>query len=490
MPPEAGLRRLQPGTLAVLAAFVVSRIAYWLAGVRYDATPVSQYWQNISIGLMKTDLLRSLFYLHMQPPGFDLGLGIVVKLFPDSYPAALQAIYLVLGVAISLCLLHLMRLLGVSDLLAAGLTILLMASPGCVMYENLASYEYPILLLLLLAAIALYRLCEAPSLRRSLMFFGLLFGLTMIRNIFHILFVVLIAAALALILPRSRRIIVLGALPAIVLILALQTKNWILFNSFTTSSWMGMNTATTTTYQLTPEETERLIQQGVVTPLARIPPFKWLPTYADFVQPAPATGIPVLDEVGTYTHPNFNNPSYLPLHKMFLANSKGVWLHYPQAYLRAVAIAWFTYFLPPTDYEAFDTKRAIIEPVDRIYSAVVFGQFKRAPSRKDLRDIKATEGTLALLPYGGMFAMIWVTALLVWALRRLLSRKRRSGTVEQQTVLGFMVATILFCTLVSNFLATFENNRYRFPLDGYYTVVAGLAISSMVRTRHEIEGQP
>jgi hypothetical protein len=33
---------------------------------------------------------------------------------------------------------------------------------------------------------------------------------------------------------------------------------------------------------------------------------------------------------------------------------------------------------------------------------------------------------------------------------------------------------------VSNSLSTFENNRYRFPLDPYYTLLAGLAITSVV----------
>jgi len=484
---NAESRLVSPGILFALAAFVISRILYWHAGVRFDSSPIGNYWQNIDPVLMKTRLLQSLFYLHMQPPGFSLALGVVLKTFPTSYAVALQVIYLILGLAITLCLMHLMRLFRVPEIVSAGLTTLFLISPGCVMYENLASYEYPILLLLLLAAIALYRFCQVPSVRRALMFFAILFALTMVRNIFHILFVLLIAAALATVMPRARKAVFWGVLPALLLILALQTKNWILFHSFTTSTWAGMNTGTTTTFQLTPDEADRLIRQGVLTPLARIRPFSSLKEYSAFIHPIPATGIPILDQAETSTgHPNFNNPLYLQLHQLYFANSKAVWLHYPQAYARAVAIAWFTYFLPATDYEAFDAKRSILQPFDRMYSEVVFGQFRQAPTRKDLRAIRASKGVLPLVPYTGIFAMIGLTVLMFWASRQLLSRQRPLGHPEH-TVLGFMVVTILFCTTVSNFLATFENNRYRFPLDGYYTVIAALAITSVARKRRLID---
>ena len=314
---------LSAGQLFVLAAFVVSRILYWRAGLRFDASPVDNYWQYIDPVLMKTRLLESLFYLHMQPPGFNLAIGLVVKLFPVSYGTVLQIIYLILGAAIALCLLHLMTLFHVCAQLAALLTALFIVNPGCVLYENFAIYEYPIAFLLLAAAIALFRLCQSPNVLRSLSFFGILFGLAMIRNIFHILFILLIAAALGFHLPKARRIVLAGAVPVLVLMLALQTKNWVLFRSFTTSTWAGMATGVVTTFQLTPEETSRLIRQGVISPIAAFQPFSALPLYAPFLRPVPPSGIPVLDQTETSTgHPNYNNPAYLQAHEMYFDNAE------------------------------------------------------------------------------------------------------------------------------------------------------------------------
>ncbi len=276
----------------VLAAFVVSRILYYLAGIRFDATPVALYWQFIDPVLMRTRLTESLFYLHMQPPGFNLAIGLVVKFFPSSYSAVLEGIYLILGLLIAFLLLHLMRLFRVPEWIAATLTILFIVNPGCVLYENIAIYEYPILFLLLLAALALFRFSRTPTVPHSLEFFGCIFALVLVRNQFHLVYVLILAAALLAVFPRARRAVLVGALPVIVLILALYLKNWVLFHAFTASTWAGMNTGVVTTFQLTPEEADSLIRRGIVTPLAKIPPFSDLSLYAGLVETAPATGIP------------------------------------------------------------------------------------------------------------------------------------------------------------------------------------------------------
>jgi hypothetical protein len=465
----------------VLAAFVVSRILYYLAGIRFDASPVPLYWQFIDPVLMRTRLMESLFYLHMQPPGFNLAIGLVVKLFPSSYSAVLQGIYLIMGLLIAFLLLHLMRLFQVPEWIAATLTILFIVNPGCVFYENMAIYEYPILFLLLLAALALFRFSRTPTARHSLEFFGCVFALVLVRNQFHLIYVLFLAAALLAVFPRARRAVLAGALPVIVLILGLYLKNWIVFHAFAASTWAGMNTGVVTTFQLTPEEADGFVRSGLVTPLAKIPPFSDLSLYAGLVDPAPPTGIPVLDQPETSTgHANFNNLTYLKIHDLYLANSKAVLLHYPVAYVRSVLIAWFAYFLPASDMHSFDDERVKIHSFERFFNTVFFGQFRVVDERKDLRAIKAAGGALMLPLYTGVFLMIGLPILTLWALAQLaLPRFRSRWKTEELVLLGFMLFTILFATVLSNSLSTFENNRYRFVLDGYFTIIAGLAATAL-----------
>ncbi len=92
--PNAGClaptaQRSSPWPLvAVVAVFLLSRVGYYVAGVRFDASSLPWFWQYIDPVLLKTDLGQSLWYLHSQPPAFNLFLGIVLNLFPGSAPLA------------------------------------------------------------------------------------------------------------------------------------------------------------------------------------------------------------------------------------------------------------------------------------------------------------------------------------------------------------------------------------------------------------------
>ena len=133
----------------------MSRIVYYLLGVRFDARPVLNFFQFIDPELLKHRLLESLYYLQVQPPGFNLYAGIVLKLFPDAYPAVFHAIYLVLGLGICWLTYYLMSVCGVKSWLALTLTGLFIVSPGVVLFENFMMYEYPLVFLLLAAATVL-----------------------------------------------------------------------------------------------------------------------------------------------------------------------------------------------------------------------------------------------------------------------------------------------------------------------------------------------
>src|SRR3984957_2801406 len=167
-------------TLYALLAmvFAVSRLGYYLLGVRFDARPVLHYYQFADPELLKHRLFESLFYLHVQPPGWNLYTGAVLKLFPISYSAVFHLIYLLLGLGICWSTYHLMRLLGVSRWLAFTLSAWFIVSPGVVLFENYMLYEVLVSFLLLAAAVALLHfiqdassVCALLSLRRCLDWF-------------------------------------------------------------------------------------------------------------------------------------------------------------------------------------------------------------------------------------------------------------------------------------------------------------------------------
>src|ERR1700693_4773142 len=154
----SGLTRPRRAYALLLMVFAVSRIAYYLLGVRFDARPIFHFFQFVDPELLKQRLLESLLYLHVQPPGFNLYVALILKLFPAHYTEAFHTVHLALG-ATSCCLLyHLMRVCRVSSSPAFLLTGIFIVSPGVVLFENFMLYEYLVMFLLLAVAAALYHL--------------------------------------------------------------------------------------------------------------------------------------------------------------------------------------------------------------------------------------------------------------------------------------------------------------------------------------------
>ncbi len=505
----------------------------------------------------------------MQPPGYNFAVGLTVKLFPDRFGDVLWAAQIAMGAAIAVLLFRLICRLGVPVACACVLSSIFVISPGCVLFEDLASYEYPVLLFLLLSAVALARFCESlsgngtaelaagsptipgpvpiatslwpnsfgpengrsqtrlatagrrfaalwgrsatcqlllpraakdgpaepvaagsppiPGLedRRSrpvplatrwaLAFFGCLLVLALVRNSFHIVYLLAVAAGMLWFLPAGRRAILIGVLPAVLIGGGVYVKNGLLFGRFVASTWAGMATGVTTSFQLTDEEADDLVKRGIVSPLAKIPPFSGLSDYEPYIHRPPKTGIPVLDQDETSTgHPNFNNLAHLQLHDQYLVNSIAIWRNYPIAYVRSVLIAWFSYFRPASDSEYFDVAPAPIQTWERAFNALVFGQVRRTEDRENFLQLKQSGHNLSRVLYTGMFLLIVIPATVIWGLAQLVSpRRRRRWTQAQLAVLGFMLFTIVYITLVSTLLSSFDGNRYRFPLDGFFIALFG-----------------
>jgi hypothetical protein len=460
-------------------AFAVSRLGYYLLGVRFDARPVLNYFQFVDPELLKRRLIESLFYLHIQPPGWNLYTGMVLKFFPVSYPVVFQVIHLCLGLAICWSIYHLMRISGVSRWLAFTLAMWFIVSPGVVLFENYMLYEYLVTFLLLLAAVALVHFVRDANSIWAMLFFAALFGLVLVRNFFHLVYFAAIWAALSFLSPMRRRTVLLcGALPLLA-ILGLYAKNWMLFGSFSGSTWMGMNMDVITAHQLTAEEAAGFVSRGVISPVSRLDLGSPIDLYEPYIQMPARTGIPVLDDCVTSTGAtNFNCLAFLQVQRIYTRDGLALLRNYPVVYLRSVEAAWFSYFLPAGDFPFFDLNRPKIHAIDRFWNVVFFGQFKEASDRKELRRLAAHGAGASLALYTGLFLMIGLPALWVWGVYYLVAGVRRKTLNRPVAILiGFLLLNIAYVTALANFLSSFENNRYRFPLDPFYVVLLGIALS-------------
>jgi hypothetical protein len=466
---------------AVLAmAFAVSRIGYYLLGVRFDARPVLHYYQFIDPELLKHRLFESLFYLHIQPPGWNLYTGVILKFFPASYVAVFHLIYLLLGLGICWSIYFLMRTCEVSRRLSFVLVAWFIVSPGVILFENYMLYEYLVAFLLLIAAVALVHFVRTSRLVWAGLFFAVLLALVLVRNIFHLVYFMVILAALAFLSRRRRAVLFCGALPLIA-ILGLYAKNWVLFGSFSGSTWMGMNMDTITAHQLTSEEASAFVRQGLISPVSLLDLGSPIAVYGPYIRMPARSGVRVLDDCVTSTgSTNFNCLAFSQVRNIYTRDGLHLLRNYPVVYLRSLEIAWFTYFLPAGDFPFFDLNRPRIHAIDRFWNLVFFGQFKEGSDRKQLRRLAAGGARVSLALYTGTLLMIGLPALWLWGIYYLVTGLRsKMLELPAAILIGFMLLNITYVTAVANLLSSFENNRYRFPLDAFYTVLLGVALTKV-----------
>jgi hypothetical protein len=468
-------------TLYALLAmvFAVSRLGYYLLGVRFDARPVLHYYQFADPELLKHRLFESLFYLHVQPPGWNLYTGAVLKFFPTSYPEVFHVIYWLLGLGICWSIYHLMRLLGVSRWLTFTLSVWFIVSPGVVLFENYMLYEVLVAFLLLAAAVALVHFVRDASPLWATFFFAALFSLVLVRNFFHLAYFVAIVAALAYLFPACRRTVVLSAALPLLAILGLYAKNWVLFGAFSGSTWMGMNMDVITAHQLTAAEAREFVSRGVISPVSLLGLGSPIALYGSGIQMPARIGIPILDDCVTSTGAtNFNCTAFFQVQRIYTRDGLALLRKYPVVYLRSVEAAWFSYFLPSGDFPFFDLNRPKIHAIDRFWNTVFFVQFKEANDRKELRRLAARGEGASLVLYTGVFLMIGLPAHWLWSIYYLVTGVRRKTLDPPAAILvGFFLLNITYVTAIANFLSSFENNRYRFPLDAFYVILLGVALS-------------
>lgn len=199
--------------------------------------------QVVDPDLLAHRLAESIFYLHSQPPLFNLYLGALLKAVPNHYASVAQAMYLVLGVVGALALYGLLVRVGCGARLSAGVAALVTVAPATILFENWLFYEYPVAVLLVLSAFALAGFARRQTLWPGFTFFLLLAVIIWTRSAFQIVWM-LFAIGLALVALRHRKKVVLAAcFVPLLLVVGLHAKNLAVFGQASTSSWFGMHLA-------------------------------------------------------------------------------------------------------------------------------------------------------------------------------------------------------------------------------------------------------
>jgi hypothetical protein len=479
--------RFSPWWLAgVVAVLALARAGYYGAGVRFDASPLPWYWQFVDPGLLRADLGRSIWYLHSQPPGFNLFLGVVLHLFPGHVTAAFHFCYLLLGLVFAVTMFLLLRESGVPDAASGLLTAAYVASPACVLYENWLFYTYPVTVLLLLAAFFWQRSVRRGRFIDALLLFACGAALALTWSLFHLVWLVLLVVILILARRRGWRKAVAAAAVPVLVVVFWYGKNRVQVGDFTASTWFGLNFSKMTNSMLTAPERRALHGDGIISAVSLVPPFSGPGDYYGAVPRPLPRGIPVLDqEVKPSGAPNFNNTIYLAVSRQYGRDALRVLAARPAAYARGLAESYLIYFLPASAYLLLGNNAAHVKGLAS-FASILDGRFVYHFDRS-LRQSQTARYYLQGMLNTGWFLVLAYAFVLVFGLRHIF----RSSSLRTS-----LFPSLLFCwfnvawmTFVANGLEVGENNRFRFVTDPLVFAFLATAAATWL-TRRAGRAQP
>jgi hypothetical protein len=436
--------------ISITVVFVCSRFLFWVAGIKFYSSFAHRMWQLLDLEWLRLHLAESILYLHSQPPLFNVLTGGIVKLFPQHYYLVFRFFMLSLSWISSLILYDTMRRVNISTLVSFVISLFFLLNPALILYENL--YSYTLLTVFLVTALpwALLRFERDRTLVNGCIFLSVVAALCLTRSSFHLIWFLLVIPFVWKIVSFSIHFRIAFAVSFIV-VLSWYLKNLIIFDSFTSSSWLGMNVA-------------RLVTPP--TDLGAIGPFKPASEYRNF---SPTENrwphvVALACETKQKGYVNFNHYRYLEISEQFKADAIGVVRQHPELYLSGVGNAFVSYFNPSTHAPFVDKNFREM----RWYAKAMTLDFT-SWRRYDRSEISATSGLPAFLLYGVTLALI----LIRW----------RSWFNDPPTrlLVSFSLFMVTYGMLVGNLLEYGENNRFRFETHTCLMLLFALVIDRFLK---------
>jgi hypothetical protein len=448
--------------------FAGSEVLARALGIRFAWEALGSLYQYLDPATLREDLLRGLYYLHAQPPLFNLGLGVVLKLFPESFPAAFSAVMGAAALSLLLAMAWLMRRLGIPDVVSGAVVLTFALSPNFIVYRAWLFYTLPVALMLVGAGAALLRYLERGTKLDLAAFVGIAGAVMLIRSLFHPLWFIATLASLAPLVSaaRWRRLATASVVPLLAVGL-LFLKNHVLVGSFNGSSWLGLSLAKR--WPLSQEEVKALKDGGVIPPYWNRRPFlepEELRAFGFFEDGPRPEGHPALDApYKTNGEPNFNHRDYVEISDALLAGDLRLMRLYPGRYVERTATALLL-FLQPGPNSVHFLVDYDFELVHRYRDFLTRYFFLGGRVERPIRMLDPSPNLLLIL-----FPML--LGIGIWSALK--------GAKEHRALHTFMLVTVLWVTAVANGVEIGENDRMRWEIEPFLAIWAALAATASLR---------
>jgi hypothetical protein len=348
---------------AIAFMLLVRAILIARYGVTFEIS--DRLWQLLDPEVLRTDPVRSLYFLHAQPPLFNALYAVSLQLPASVGPVFLQAIYVLSSIAMTVVFHFFLRRFGYGAVAAAigaaGFSVL----PQVLLYENMFQYAHLEATLVLCATFFAATYLSGHRLGAFVGFACCLVALALLRSLFHLGWVAFTLLVIWYIgRSRSERALpaLLVAVAAITAVTSLYVKNFREFGVFSPSSWQGLNTASVTlpiragdteAFPAVANDFRGRLVRGDFSPSAALALAAtnfwagWVPTARGCRAEVPLP--PVLCEIKKSNgEENYNNIAIIRYSAELNKDAVHALRLYPAFYARRVAASFMTFFGTPS----------------------------------------------------------------------------------------------------------------------------------------------
>jgi hypothetical protein len=422
-------------------------------------------------GDLRDRLGQTLWYFHAFPPGMDLLTGLLLKATSQGAATAAYCLFLLLGLVLANAMLAVARAAGLSTRAAIITTVAFLLSPPAIFFEYLYLYEWPVVTLLVVSAVAFHRATAQPILARWAIFFGVASLIAVTRSTFHLMwFAVLVAGAVLAGGIPARRAALIGAVPGLLLILMVYGKNEWLFGEFAASTFGPASMHLVTVDRMPRAERERWMAEGRLSPFASISPYAPPRDYSRFF---PGTDLPGWPPQVTRLErdhvaaPNFNHWFLLEAHRARRRDVESYLRAHPLGYLANVWTGLVRLLGPSTEWHPRTGTPA-------------------SPHAGHRRVLGAYEGAYnyvlhwLVAPPAGLYVLL--PLVLAWSAWQAVSHLRSGEPAARArgALIGYCTFQIVFVTIVSSMATFLESSRYRFQVEPFIWVLVTLLVVSLL----------
>ncbi len=320
-----------------------------LTGQRFSTFYLGIGWQLIPYEILRADPIRSVWYLHIQPPLWNLVIGAIGRWSPLPDALSLQLLQAAFGIAIAAMLAVILVRLRCRPWLAVALALGASVNPEVMRNAFEPTYELATACGLVAVVWALTWATRRPG--RALVGVGVFTtAVIMTRSLYHPAWAVVVVALTAWALRRrvGRRQVLAALAVPILAAGAWMGKNEVLFGRATMSSWFGMNLQRAVIPVLPLAEKEQLHAEGKISDVAMIGPFGNYDLYRPVMPPCtPDHDHPALTKElrdNPVVIPNLNYECFLPVYDQAGKDAWAVIRAYPGVWLEGrewSARVWF-----------------------------------------------------------------------------------------------------------------------------------------------------